>query len=179
MASTQDKHAIGVFSSRNTAEQALKELKDTGFPMNKISVFTKDSGGDEQSLSTADLSKLTLTRSEGIKLGASAGAATGGLLTLAGGIAALLVPGIGLVLAAESVLTVLLGSAAVAGIGGLLGALEGWYIPQKQAALYNERVSRGDYLVALEGTEGDIHQAEKILSRWGIEEWRVFAAPTV
>lgn len=178
MASTQDKHAIGVFSSRDTAEQALKELKDTGFPLNKISVFTKDSGEGKE-LSSENLSKLTPTHSEGMKWGAKAGAATGGLLTLAGGIAALLVPGIGLVLAAESVLTVLIGTATVAGIGGLLGALEGWYIPQKQAALYNERVSQGDYLIALEGTDDDISQAETILSRWGIQEWRVFAAPAI
>lgn len=177
MTSTQDKHAIGVFSSRNTAEQALKELKDTGFPMNKISVFTKDSGEGKE-LSSEKLSQLTPTHSEGMKFGAKAGAATGGLLTLAGGIAALLIPGIGLALAAESVLTVLLGSATAAGIGGLIGALEGWYIPEKQAALYNERVSQGDYLVALEGTEDDIHQAETILSRWGIQEWRVFTSPT-
>ena len=88
-------------------------------------------------------------------------------------------PGIGLVLAAESILTVLIGSAAVAGMGGLLGALEGWYIPQKQAALYNERVSQGDYLIALEGIEDDISQAETILSRWGIREWGVFAASTI
>lgn len=121
MADTQDKHAIGVFSSRTIAEQALKELRDTGFPMNKISVLTKDSAADEKL--SSDKSELTLTRSEGVASGAASGAATGGLLALAGGIAALLVPGIGLALAAESVLTVLLGSAAVAAAGGLLGAL--------------------------------------------------------
>ena len=176
MADTQDKHAIGVFSSRNIAQQALKELRDTGFPMNKISVLTKDSAGDQKL--SSDKSELTRTRSEGVASGASAGAATGGLLALAGGIAALLVPGIGLALAAESVLTVLLGSAAVAAAGGLLGALEGWYIPEKQAKFYNDRVSQGDYLVTLEGTESEIRQAEKILSRWGIQEWQIFAPPT-
>lgn len=178
MADTQDKHAIGVFSSRNITEQALKELTDTGFPMNKISVLTKDSAGDHK-LNSEDNSKRAFTRSEGVASGASAGAATGGLLALAGGIAALLVPGIGLALAAESVLTILLGSAAVAAAGGLIGALEGWYIPEKQAKFYNDRVSQGDYLVTLEGTESEIRQAEKILSRWGIQEWQIFAPPTV
>lgn len=177
MADTQDKHAIGVFSSRNIAEQALKELRDTGFPMNKISVLTKDSAGDEKL--SSDQSERAFTRSEGVASGASAGAATGGLLALAGGIAALLVPGIGLALAAESVLTILLGSAAVAAAGGLIGALEGWYIPEKQAKFYNDRVSQGDYLVTLEGTESEIRQAENILSRWGIQEWQIFASPTV
>ena len=178
MADNQDKHAIGVFSSSNIAEQALKELRDTGFPMNKISVLTKNSTGDEK-LSSEDKSEPNFTRSEGVASGATAGAATGGLLALAGGIAALLVPGIGLALAAESVLTILLGSAAVAAAGGLIGALEGWYIPEKQAKFYNDRVSQGDYLVTLEGTESEIRFAEKILSRWGIQEWQIFAPPTV
>lgn len=178
MASTQDKRAIGVFSSSDRAEQALKELRDTGFPMNKISVLTKDSAGDKK-FSSENLSKLTFTRSEGVASGATAGAATGGLLALAGGIAALLIPGIGLPLVAESVLTVLLGSGAVAAAGGLVGALEGWYVPEKQAKFYNDRVSQGDYLVTIEGTEPEIRQAEKILSRWGIQEWHIFAPPTV
>jgi hypothetical protein len=87
-----------------------------------------------------DKSKRAFTRSEGVASGAAEGAAAGGLLALAGGIAALLVPGIGLALAAESVLTVLLGSAAVAAAGGLIGALEGWYIPKKQAKFYKEYI---------------------------------------
>lgn len=178
MASIHNKHAIGIFSSCNTVEQALKELRDAGFPMHKIAVLTKDSTGDEK-LSSENLSELIPTRSEGVASGATAGAATGGLLTLAGGIAALLIPGIGLALAAESVLTVLLGSATVAGLGGLIGALEGWYIPEKQAKFYNDRVSQGDYLVTLEGTESEIRTAEKILSRWSIQEWQIFAPPTV
>lgn len=174
----RQKHAIGVLSSREAVEQALKELKDTGFPMNKISVLTKDTENYEQ-LSNENISKITPARSEGVEFGAKAGAVTGGLLALAGGVAALLVPGIGLALAAESLLTVLLGSAAAAGVGGLIGALEGWYIPEKQAAIYNERLSQGNYLVALEGKESDIVTAEKILNRWGIQEWRVFTPPTV
>ena len=176
MANGQLKHAIGIFPSCESVEQAIIELRDTGFPINKISVLAKNSDRDEQLLSSENSIIPNVTRSEGVAIGATAGAATGGLLTLAGGIAALLIPGIGLVLAAESVLTVLLGSAAVAGIGGLVGALEGWYIPEKQAALYNDRVSQGDYLVAIESTEDDIRRAEPVFRRWGIQEWRVYNA---
>ena len=173
MASSQLKHAIGTFPNRLSAEQALMELRDTGFPMNKISVIAKNSDHDEQ-LGDADTSDSTFTRAEGVALGAAAGAATGGLLTLAGGLGALLVPGIGLVLAAESVLAVLLGSGAVAASGGLIGALQGWFIPEEQARAYNDRVSQGGYLVTVESTEDDIRRAEPVLSRWGVQEWRVY-----
>ncbi len=167
-----------MFPNRQAIEVALKALKESGFPMNKISLLTTGSTGEEK-LSSENLSKFVLTRSEGVVSGATAGAATGSLLALAGGIAALLIPGIELALVAESVLTVVLGSAAVAGIGGLIGALEGWYIPDKQAAYYNDRLSQGDYLVTLEGTESEIRQAAEILNHWGIQQWRVFAPPTV
>jgi hypothetical protein len=107
MASNQLKHAIGTFPNRLSTEQALMELRDTGFPMNKISAIAKNSDGAQQ-LGGDDPSDIKFTRAEGVALGAAAGAATGGLLTLAGGLGALFVPGIGLALAAESVLAVLL-----------------------------------------------------------------------
>lgn len=173
MASNQLKHAIGTFPNRLSAEQALMELRDTGFPMNKISAIAKNSDGAQQ-LCGDDPSELNVTRSEGVALGAAAGAATGGLLTLAGGLGALFVPGIGLALAAESVLAVILGSGAAATAGGLIGALQGWFIPEEQAKFYNDRVSQGDYLVTVESTEDDIRRAEPVLRRWGIQEWRIY-----
>lgn len=42
MTSDQIKRAIGTLPSRQSAEQAPKELKETGFPMNKISVITEN-----------------------------------------------------------------------------------------------------------------------------------------
>ncbi len=173
MASNQLKHGTGTFPSCESVGQAIIELRDTGFSMNKISVLAKNPD-HEQQLGGEDTSKPTVTRSESVKLGAALGAATGGLPILLGGLVALFVPGVGFVLAAESVLAVLLGSGAVAGIGGLVGALQGWYIPEGQAKYYNDRVFQGDYLVTIESTEDDIRRAEPVLRRWGIQEWRVY-----
>lgn len=177
MASDQIKHAIGTFPSRQSAEQALMELTETGFPMNKLSVITKNSDPDKP-LGGEDTSERTITRSKGVGLGAAFGAAMGGLPVLVGGLGILFVPGVGPVLAAESILAVLLTSGAVAATGGLIGALQGWFIPEEQARSYNDRVSQGDYLVTIEGTEDEIRRAEPVLSRWGIQEWRVFDKPT-
>ena len=172
--SLQLKHAIGTFPNRQSAEQALMELRDTGFPMDKISVIAKNFDRDQQ-LGGDDTSKRTLTQAEGVALGATTGAATGGLLALAGSLV-LFVPGVGPVLAAESILAALLGSGAIAGIGGLVGALQGWFIPEEQARIYNDRVSQGNYLVTVESTEDDIRRAEPILSRWGVQDWSVYNA---
>lgn len=175
--SQQPQHAIGIFSSRQTALLALDELRSSGFPMNKISIITEKPKVDEQ-LNDASMSEPTLTPSEGAVAGGLAGATAGGLLALSVGLGVLLIPGFGPVLAAESILATLLGSGASAAAGGLVGALRGWFVPEKVAQLYNERVFQGCYLLTIEGTEEDIRCAEHILIRWGIQEWRVFDIST-
>lgn len=173
MTSNLRKHAAGLFPTYEVTEQALKALKETGFSMAQVSVLVQDAGRQQQ-LRFGDSSK-PFNRSDNAATGAVEGAMTGGLLTLAGGVAALLIPGIGLALAVESVLTVLLTSAAVATTGGLLGALRGWSMTEKQARFYNDRIVQGNYLVAIEGTEAEIHQAEQVLKRWDIQNWSVFS----
>lgn len=173
MASNQLKHAIGTLPSRQSAEQALNQLRDAGFSMNQISVIAKGTNHNEQ-LSSADTSEQTVTRAEGAASGAVAGGRMGGSLFLIGGLMALLVPGIGPALAAETVLATLLGTGASTTAGGLIGALRGWFIPEERARSYAERVSRGDYLVVVEGTEDEIARAEAVLNRWGIHEWHTY-----
>jgi hypothetical protein len=168
------KHAIGIISSREAATQALDELRVTGFPMSKISIITKNSEFN-QSPSTANVEKRTITPVEGAKAGAITGGTTGGILTLIAGLGVLIIPGFGPVLAVESLLATLLASGATATLGGLVGALQGWFVPEEQAQLYNESVSQGEYLVTIEATEGEIQQAEPVLQRWGVREWHIYS----
>ena len=49
----------------------------------------------------------------------------------------------------------------------------GWFLPQEVTLFYNDEISKGVYLVTVEGTENEIRRAEPILTRWGIQEWRV------
>lgn len=176
MTSNQRKYGIGTFLSRQRAIQAFDELKNTGFPMNKISVLTKHPNHGEQ-LGSAGRSGLSLTPSQGAAAGAVVGATIGGSLALVAGLGALLVPGFGQALAVESLLVTLVGSGASATAGGLVGALRGWFLPEEAAIFYNDQISQGVYLVTLKGTENEIRRAEPILTRWGIQEWRVYDVP--
>ncbi len=169
MANETLKRAIGVFSHRQNAEQALIELKSMGFPTNKIYAIAKTSDRE-------NTFQPSLTRTEGAKSGAATGSAVGGLLTLVAGLGVLLIPGYGPVLAVESLLATLLGSGAVAAVSGLYGALRGWLVPDEQAKIYSDRVERGDYLVTIEATENEIRIAEPVLKRWGILDWHVYNA---
>lgn len=172
MALSQRQHAIGIFPSREIALQALNELKNTGFAMNKISVITQ-----KPELDDTNTRESNITQSEGAAMGALASARTAGLLTLAAGFGILLIPGFGPALAVESALATLLGSGVSAAAGGMIGALRGWFLPEEAAQLYHERVLEGHYLVAIEGTQEDILHAEPVLKRFGIQEWRVVDIP--
>jgi hypothetical protein len=78
---------------------------------------------------------------------------------------------------ATAIATTLAGGAIGAAAGSLLGALLGLGIPEDEARSYNDRVSRGHYLIMIEGTDEEIHRAQAILNRGGIEDWRVYDLP--
>lgn len=177
----QHKRAVGVFSNYRDAEQALTELKNSGFSMDKVSVVARDAEkGDD--MAGADVSDRVGNKAdEGAKAGAVTGGVLGGLTGLLVGLGSLAIPGLGPVMLAgatgTAIATTLSGGAIGAAAGGLLGALIGLGIPEERARHYNDRVSRGDYLVLIDGNEDEIRRAEAILSHRGIQDWGIYDAP--
>jgi len=89
------------------------------------------------------------------------GGAVGGLTGLLVGLGALAIPGIGPVMLAGATATALASSfwrGDCAAAGGLLGALVGLGIPEERARVYNSRLSQGDYLVIVDGTDDEIRR---------------------
>jgi hypothetical protein len=70
---------------------------------------------------------------------------------------------------ATAIATTVAGGAIGAVTGGLLGALVGLGIPEERARVYQDRISRGHYLILVEGTDDEISRAEAILRHRGIE----------
>ena len=175
------KRAIGVFSRREDAETALTELRNAGFPMDRVSLIAKHAG---DRIAGVDMQSQTGNKAdEGAKTGAVAGGALGGLGGLLVGLGSLAIPGIGPVVlggaAATALATTLTGGAIGAVAGGLTGALVGLGIPEDRARVYNDRVAHGDYLVMIDGTESETHQAETVLRRHNIHEWGIYDAADV
>jgi hypothetical protein len=183
MALGEHKRAVGVFSSHREAEYALTQLRDAGFPMNKISVIAKDAdrAGDIAGVETQK--RVGNKADEGAATGAVTGATLGGITGLLVGLGTLAIPGVGPILLAGEIATALATTVAGAGIGaatgGLLGALIGLGIPEERAKVYNDRVSRGDYLVIVDGTDEEIRRAETVLRSGGIQEFGIYSAPGV
>jgi hypothetical protein len=176
------RRAVGVFSSRRDAEHALNELRDAGFPMDRISVVARNAEHGDRMAGTEVSDRIDDNKAdEGAATGAAAGGALGALTGLLVGLGAVAIPGIGPVMlagaTATALATTLSGTAIGAVAGGLIGALIGLGIPEERARVYSDRVSRGDYLVMVEGTEADIHNAEVVLNRRGIQEWGIYDIP--
>lgn len=179
--SNRQRRAVGVFSTRQAAEQALQELKDSGFTMDRVSVIARDADRKDE-MAGVDVRDQTGNKADdGAKVGAVSGGALGGLTGLLVGLGTLAIPGIGPILLAGAGATVLATTAAGGAIGavagGLAGALIGLGIPEDRARVYSDRVSQGHYLVMLDGTDAEINRAESILHRRGIEEYGVYDAP--
>ncbi|MEH1800283.1 MAG: histidine kinase [Nostoc sp.] len=173
------RRAIGVFSHRRDAEAALTELRDAGFPLSTVSIIAKDTNG--QGIAGVDVDRNVGTGNkadDGAKTGAATGGVLGGLTGLLVGLGTLAIPGVGPVIAggavATALATTLAGGAIGAAAGSIVGALVGLGIPEDKARVYNERFQKGDYLVIIDGTEAEIHQAETILKRRGIEEFAIY-----
>ncbi|XGW00262.1 MAG: general stress protein [Leptolyngbya sp. BL-A-14] len=189
MALGHQKRAVGTFSSYQDAEVAVRELRDSGFPMDRVSVVGRDTDRANElsdiggSGSVGDKGKQVAhdtQADQGAKKGAVAGGTLGGLTGLLVGLGALAIPGIGPVMLggalATALATTISGGAIGAAAGGLVGALVGLGIPEDRAKVYNDRVSRGDYLVIVDGSQEEVHRAEGILSHRGIQEWGIYDA---
>ncbi|VXD22802.1 conserved membrane hypothetical protein [Planktothrix serta PCC 8927] len=188
----QNRRAVGMFPNRRSAESALYALRDSGFPMDHVSVITRDDLQDSE-IAGADVkdsvsehrtaNHVDNKAEEGAAVGITTGGVLGGLTGLLVGLGTLAIPGIGPIMlagaTATTLATTLAGTAIGAATGGLLGALIGLGIPEEDAKIYNERIGRGEYLIIVDGNESEIAHAHQILQTHNIEEYRVYDAPGV
>ena len=134
---------IAAFQDRNEAELAVDELEQAGFRDSDIGFAFRGSDAVEGGM---------ITDTEGAKdrRGALTGMASGaGLGAVLGAAAAMLVPGVGPVIA-SGVLTMALGG-AIAGtaIGGIFGAMTGLGVSEEEARFYEQEFKSGKALVAV------------------------------
>jgi hypothetical protein len=177
---------IGLYDRLEDAQNAVSELVSAGFPREDISIVAADTEGKFKTYVGAPDEEV----GEGVATGAGVGAAVGGLGGLLVGLGALVIPGIGPVLAAGPIASALIGAGVGAGVGavtgGLIGALVDVGVPEEQANLYAEGVRRGGTLVKVTAPEDRSNEATRIMNRfnpididqrattWRSEKWSRF-----
>ncbi|WP_375467360.1 hypothetical protein [uncultured Nostoc sp.] len=178
MVLSQYQRAVGVFTHRRDAEQALYELRDSGLAMEKVSVVVQNVDRNHEIADDQIKERTGDKADEGATVGGLSGGAVGGLTGLLVGLGTLAIPGVGPIMlagaAATALVTTLVGASIGAATGTFAGALVGWGISEEQARAYNQRVEYGHYLIIVDCTSLEIATVEAILQRWGIEEFGIY-----
>jgi hypothetical protein len=177
----QHRRAIGVFPSREAAGQAIDQLIFSGFPIEKVFLVGQDVATEGQFLDAEYLYALveqahagSLPSSAlGLKKGLVVGNAIGSLAGIFLGLGILALPAVGTVLVVPAIAFTLLSSGVCTAAGGVIGALIGLGMTEKQARAYSERIALGDSLVIVDGTFEEIHRAIEILNERGIHPSRL------
>jgi hypothetical protein len=161
---------IGYFDDYDGAEAAVAALRKAGYSRDSVSLIARDPSAErapKQAAADQD--------GEAVAGGATTGAVIGGALGIAVGLGALVIPGIGPVLAAGPLIAGLAGGAAGAAAGGAAGGLVGVLVDagvsHDQADDYAEGVRRGGAIVTLGGLDAaEAIRVEDILQDAGAED---------
>ncbi|UFS71477.1 general stress protein [Geomonas sp. RF6] len=157
---------FGIYRNRSQVEQAVEALKYADFRNADISVLFSENTG------TKDFAVEKETKMpEGSTAGAGTGAVIGGTLGWLAGIGSLAIPGVGPLIAAGPIVSLLAGIGAGGVVGGIAGALVGMGIPEYEAQRYEGRVKDGGILLSVHCDNRDWKkQAMDILKRTGAED---------
>lgn len=160
-----DKSVAGVFSNKDTAEEAYGLLRELGYPEDDINVLLSDETRKRYFPAPhleAEVVGLGLREGPGVgaALGASAGILFGALIGAAASIA---FPGVGLI-AAGPIAAAITGAGVGGMTGGLLGSLVGVGIPERDAMVYEEKLRQGSVIIGVSPRSEDDKQT--ILSQW-------------
>jgi uncharacterized membrane protein len=155
------KTVVGLFERYASADQAMNELLQRGFKKQEIGVIVRDGAID--STPGADETDVAET----VSAASICGATIGGIAGLLVGLGTLTIPGIGAVIAAGTLTSVITSTAAGAGVGalagGLIGALVSLGISEEEAQVYAEGVRRGNVLVVVQTDDARADEAFAVL----------------
>lgn len=152
------KSVIGVFNSRQDAEQAISQLRQQGFSTEEINIVSKKGNKGN----TGDKEYVN----DDVTDGALTGGTLGGLGGLILGAGALAIPGIGPIIAAGPIAAALSGAVA----GGFAGGLIDWGIPAEVSHRYEQHVAGGGILAVIRTTSQKVDQAAQILRQNGAQD---------
>ena len=148
---------VAIFESHDQAEDAVRELQNSGFDMTKLSIVGRDYHTDEHVVGYYNAGDRVMYWG---KQGAFWGALWGMLF----GSAFFLVPGVGPLLVAGPLVTwivgVLEGAAVMGGLSALGAALASIGIPKNSILQYEASLKAGKFLLILHATPQEVERAK-------------------
>jgi uncharacterized membrane protein len=162
IAKTSDNTAvIAVYNTHEEAEKAIRQLQQSGFDMQKLSIVGKDYQTEEEVVGY-------YTTGERMKSWGKTGAFWGGLWGLLFGSAFFLVPGFGPLLAAGPLVAwivgALEGAVVVGGLSAVGAALFSIGIPKDSIIEYETQIKAGKFVVIAHGSPEEVKLGKDTLS---------------
>ena len=140
----ENKSVFGIYPTRNNVELAAAALKSAGFSGSDVSILLPEN------VKSGELATEQSTKApEGAVVGVGSGAAVGCALGWLVGVGALVIPGIGPVIAAGPLVAALAGIGIGGALGGFAGTLVGLGIPEYEAKKYEGELLKGGILVVV------------------------------
>jgi hypothetical protein len=147
---------VGVFEDRDAASCAVEGLKRLGLTDNDIGYILRD-----QKVSTTE--PQVETPQDAAVGGAVAGGLVGAIL---GAAVALLIPGVGPVLAGGVLASAFAGAAVGVATGGVIGALTAMDVPEEEARYYDQEFQAGRIVVTAQAP-GHFSDAVQVMNNCG------------
>jgi uncharacterized membrane protein len=155
---------VALYDDFDVAKDVVENLVEAGFQRDKISLMASDAAGEYASYLNRDVERVAEGDVSGAE-GASFGAVVGGLV----GLGAMLIPGVGPVIAAGPLVAALVGAGvgvtAGAVTGGVTASLVDLGVDDEYAGYYAEGVRRGGTLVVAHAEDTWEDKIRDIMSR--------------
>src|SRR5271167_4751942 len=166
--------AVAIFSDHSGAENAIKELKKSGFDIKKLSIVARDYYSEDSVVGFYQTG-------DRMKYWGKMGAFWGSLWGLSTGAAFLIIPGIGPVVIAGPIATWIVGALEgaifVGGVTALGAGLVSLGIPKDKVLKYESSIKAGKLLLVSHGTDEDALRAKNILEATEAEEVDIHELP--
>lgn len=157
METQQERTIFAVFSNRNDAQSAVRELVEAGFGADNIGMAMQDRTEEDEVAEVEHIEDMQDDATSGAVAGVAGGGIAGGVL---GAGAALLIPGVGPVVAAGILAA---GVAAGAFAGGLYGPFMSMGATEEEAKYYDEQFRSGATILTVHPGDREA-EARAILS---------------
>ena len=148
---------IGSFSSPDEAERAIRNMRSKGLTENEMSVIAKGNEGQ------ANNNNNNNNNGNNLSSGMTTGGVLGGIAGLAASAGALMIPGVGPIVAMGPLAATITGAVG----GGIVGSLVDWGIPADQAKKYEQDIKAGGAIVSVESTRQKVDDAANQLRAEG------------
>jgi hypothetical protein len=161
------KTIIGLYDHLEQVEAVVRELTEAGLGHDEISLLANSTmQGRVKELESRGLEhRGDELPTEDAAKGAGIGAFIGTIAGLQAGLIAVAIPGLGPLLAAGAVGTVLASGGIGAAAGTVIGAVLGVQLTEEEEDVYREAIRRGGLLVVVNATDDTFTRAEEIMNR--------------